>query len=117
MARMQPLTTDPTLDDLLAARPAFSMHAQDGLCFEDVPLHAIADTHGTPCWVYGAGPLRAFDIAGFIADHVRFAKFDAELGRRLKQHSRSRLSSRGWGIGSIRAEIRSCYQVVANLPQ
>jgi diaminopimelate decarboxylase len=59
MALVQPLTADPDLDDLLAARPALTMHAQDGLCFEDVPLHAVADTHGTPCWVYGAGTLRA----------------------------------------------------------
>jgi diaminopimelate decarboxylase len=59
MALAQPLTADPELDDLLAARPALAMHAQDGLCFENVPLHAIADAHGTPCWVYGAGTLRA----------------------------------------------------------
>jgi diaminopimelate decarboxylase len=35
------------------------MHAQDGLCFEDVPLNAIADAHGTPVWVYGAATIRA----------------------------------------------------------
>jgi diaminopimelate decarboxylase len=50
---------EPDLADLLAARPAFAMHAQDGLCFEDVPLNAIADRHGTPVWVYGAGSMRA----------------------------------------------------------
>lgn len=44
--------------DLLAARPAFSMHAQDGLCFEGVPLNAIADQFGTPVWIYGAGSMR-----------------------------------------------------------
>jgi diaminopimelate decarboxylase len=59
MAFAQPLAADPELEDLLASRPAFAMHAQDGLCFEDVPLNAIADAHGTPCWVYGAGTLRA----------------------------------------------------------
>jgi diaminopimelate decarboxylase len=51
--------TEPELADLLAARPAFAMHAQDGLCFENVPLNAIADAHGTPVWVYGAATLRA----------------------------------------------------------
>ncbi len=45
--------------DLLAARPAFTMHAQDGLCFEGVPLNAIADQYGTPVWVYGAGSMQA----------------------------------------------------------
>ncbi|MDD2704936.1 MAG: diaminopimelate decarboxylase [Acidocella sp.] len=50
---------EPDLADLLAARPAFSLHAQDGLCFENVPLNAIADKHGTPVWVYGAGSMQA----------------------------------------------------------
>ncbi len=50
---------EPDLAGLLAARPAFAMHAQAGLCFESVPLNAIADAHGTPVWVYGAGSMRA----------------------------------------------------------
>ncbi|PYD48721.1 diaminopimelate decarboxylase [Novacetimonas pomaceti] len=49
---------DPTLRDLLAARPALSMHAIDGLVFEDVPLNAVADALGTPTWVMGARTLR-----------------------------------------------------------
>jgi diaminopimelate decarboxylase len=35
------------------------MDARDGLLFEDMPLAAIAEAHGTPTWVYGAGTLRA----------------------------------------------------------
>ncbi len=50
---------EPDLTDLLAARPAFALHAQDGLCFENVPLNAIADQYGTPVWVYGAGSMQA----------------------------------------------------------
>jgi diaminopimelate decarboxylase len=50
---------EPDLSDLLAARPAFAMHAQGGLCFEGVPLNAIADQYGTPVWVYGAGSMQA----------------------------------------------------------
>jgi diaminopimelate decarboxylase len=50
---------EPDLADLLAARPAFAMHAHDGLCFEGVPLNAIADQYGTPVWVYGAGSMQA----------------------------------------------------------
>ncbi len=34
------------------------MHAMDGLVLEDVPLAAIADAVGTPCWVTSAGTLR-----------------------------------------------------------
>ncbi len=50
---------EPDLTALLAARPAFSMNAQEGLSFESVPLNAIADQFGTPVWVYGAGSIRA----------------------------------------------------------
>jgi len=49
----------PAMDELLAARPALSMHGRDGLCFEYVPLNAIADAFGTPVWVYGAASIRA----------------------------------------------------------
>jgi diaminopimelate decarboxylase len=80
MAFAQPITADPELDDLLASRPALAMHAQDGLCFEGVPLHAIADAHGTPCWVYGAGTLRAryHALAAALAEagldvHIHYA--------------------------------------------
>ena len=57
MADFNHPAAEPGLADLLAARPALKMHAQDGLCFEDVPLRAIADAHGTPVWVYGAGSI------------------------------------------------------------
>jgi diaminopimelate decarboxylase len=50
---------DPSVRELIAARPALSMHAQDGLLLDDVPLAAIADVLGTPTWVYGAGTIRA----------------------------------------------------------
>jgi diaminopimelate decarboxylase len=50
---------EPDLAALLAARPAFSMNAREGLSFESVPLNAIADQFGTPVWVYGAGSIRA----------------------------------------------------------
>jgi diaminopimelate decarboxylase len=56
------------------------MHAQDGLCFEGIPLNAIADAYGTPVWVYGAATLRtryaalaaAFTAAG-LAPHIHYA--------------------------------------------
>jgi diaminopimelate decarboxylase len=53
-----PDSADPTFDELLAARPALSWHAHDGLLVEDVPLARIAAEFGTPSWVYSAGTLR-----------------------------------------------------------
>jgi diaminopimelate decarboxylase len=61
--------SDPSAPDLIAARPHLSLHAMDGLVFEDVPLAAIADALGTPVWVYGAGTIRA-----------RLAELKAALG-------------------------------------
>ncbi|WP_298223662.1 diaminopimelate decarboxylase [Acidocella sp.] len=59
MADMNFTGPDPELQDLLASRPQLEMHAQDGLCFEGVPLNSIADQYGTPVWVYGAETIRA----------------------------------------------------------
>ena len=42
---------DPTVAELVAARPHLTMHPMDGLILEDVPLNAIADALGTPAWV------------------------------------------------------------------
>jgi diaminopimelate decarboxylase len=44
--------------ELIAARPALSRHVMDGLCFEAVPLAALAHAYGTPLWVTGAATLR-----------------------------------------------------------
>jgi diaminopimelate decarboxylase len=51
--------TDPSIAELIAARPNLSRHAMDGLLFEGVPLAAMASEYGTPLWVYGAATLRA----------------------------------------------------------
>ncbi|HQT63764.1 MAG: diaminopimelate decarboxylase [Acidocella sp. 20-57-95] len=59
MAVAERVEVEPSIADLLAARPALAMHAQDGLCFEGIPLNAIADEFGTPTWVYGAATMRA----------------------------------------------------------
>ena len=53
-----PHATEPTIAELLAARPQFRMHAMDGLLLEGVPLARIAAEVGTPAWVYSAGTMR-----------------------------------------------------------
>lgn len=50
--------SDPSFAELIAARPALSAHAMDGLTLEEVPLARIAAEVGTPVWVYSAGTLR-----------------------------------------------------------
>jgi diaminopimelate decarboxylase len=49
---------DPSVAELLAARPHLSMHAHAGLMLEGVALKRIAQVVGTPAWVYGAGTIR-----------------------------------------------------------
>lgn len=50
---------DPTVAELVAARPHLSLHAMDGLVMDDVPLNAVADAVGTPTWAISAGAIRA----------------------------------------------------------
>jgi diaminopimelate decarboxylase len=57
-APLHPSEPEPTVAELVAARPHLAMHSMDGLVLEDVPLNAIADALGTPAWVYGAGTMR-----------------------------------------------------------
>jgi diaminopimelate decarboxylase len=51
--------SDPTVGELIAARPWLRYHAMDGLLLDDVPLAAIAAAAGTPTWVYSAATMRA----------------------------------------------------------
>ena len=50
---------DPTVRDLIAARPWLRYEAMDGLLLDDVPLAGIADAVGTPTWIYSAATMRA----------------------------------------------------------
>src|ERR1700722_4790359 len=50
---------DPTIQDLLAARPGLKHDAMAGLMLDDVPLASIAHTLGTPTWVYSAATMRS----------------------------------------------------------
>ncbi|WP_158922811.1 diaminopimelate decarboxylase [Acidisphaera sp. S103] len=51
--------TDPSIQDLIAARPWLKYDAFSGLMLDDVPLAGIADAVGTPTWVYSATTMRA----------------------------------------------------------
>jgi len=51
--------TDPSIPELIAARPWLRYDAMDGLWVDDVPLNQIADVAGTPTWVYSAATMRA----------------------------------------------------------
>ena len=72
---------DPTPFELLATRPHLSVHPADGLMVEGVPLRAVADALGTPCWVLSAGAIRhrlgtlrrALDGAGLQDAAIHYA--------------------------------------------
>jgi diaminopimelate decarboxylase len=52
-------SAEPSVAELIAARPHLTMHAMDGLVMDGVPLARVADALGTPVWVYSAGAIRA----------------------------------------------------------
>jgi diaminopimelate decarboxylase len=51
--------TDPSVQDLIAARPWLKYDTMAGLMLDEVPLAGIADAAGTPAWVYSAATIRA----------------------------------------------------------
>jgi len=73
---------DPTVAELIAARPWLSMHAMDGLILDDVPLNRIADAVGTPTWVYSAATMRARYHA--LATALTDAKLGAQVHYAIK---------------------------------
>ena len=81
-----PDTHEPTIAELIAARPHLAMHAMDGLVMDDVPLNAIADDVGTPVWVYSASCMRRRYrmLAGALAD----AGLDAHIHYAMKANDR-----------------------------
>jgi len=50
---------DPSIQELVAARPWLKHDVMAGLLLDEVPLASIADAVGTPTWVYSAATLRS----------------------------------------------------------
>jgi diaminopimelate decarboxylase len=81
-AASEATTPDPSIAELIAARPHLQLHAMDGLLMEDVPLLRISDAVGTPTWVYSAASLRNRYFA--LAQSLRAAGLDAQVHYAVK---------------------------------
>jgi diaminopimelate decarboxylase len=96
-------TPEPTIAELLAARPHLSTHAMDGLLVEDVPLNRIADVTGTPTWVYSANTLRGRYRLLSVA--LRDAGLDAHIHYAMKANDHlailSLLGHEGAGVDVV----------------
>jgi diaminopimelate decarboxylase len=73
-------TTDPSVPELIAARPWLRYDTMAGLMLDNIPLNRIADAVGTPTWVYSAATMRAryTDLTGAMTDagldiHMHYA--------------------------------------------
>lgn len=75
-------TADPTIAELIAARPGLSLHAMDGLLLDDLPLNRVADEVGTPTWVYSAATMRARYRA--LTTALGAARLDAHIHYAIK---------------------------------
>ena len=77
---------EPSIGELIAARPHLAMHAMDGLVIDDVPLNSIADAVGTPTWVYSARSMRGRyrSLAAALSD----AGLDAHIHYAMKANDR-----------------------------
>lgn len=73
---------EPTAAELIAARPALSRDALDGLLFEGVPLAAIAREVATPTYVYSAAVMRGRYRA--LADALQAAQLRARIAYAVK---------------------------------
>ncbi len=69
---------DPSIQDLIAARPWLQHDVMAGLLLDEVPLARIADAVGTPTWVYSAATLRN--------RYHCLTRAMAEIGRDLRVH-------------------------------
>jgi len=77
-----PPPDDPSIAELIAARPPLATHPMDGLMLDGVALNAIADALGTPTWVYSAATMRA--RLNELAAALRGAGLNAQIRYAVK---------------------------------
>lgn len=89
----------------------------DGLLIEGVPLAAIADALGTPCWVYSAAAMRARYAA--LRDALDAAGLDARIHYAVKANDRLaviRLLGREGAGADVVSEGELCRAREAGIP-
>ncbi len=79
-------TPDPSIAELIALRPHLTLHAMDGLLVDEVPLNRIADSVGTPTWVYSATAMRSRYRA--LSGALGQAGLDAHIHYAMKANDR-----------------------------
>jgi diaminopimelate decarboxylase len=110
-------TDDPSVAELVAARSHLSLHAMDGLLMEEVPLSAIADAVGTPCWVYSAGAMRARLAA--LSAALSGAGLDAHIHYAVKANDHLavlRVFAAGGAGADVVSEGELCRALLAGIP-
>ena len=78
--------TDPSVQDLIAARPWLKYDAFAGLLLDGVPLAGIAAGAGTPTWAYSAETMRARYRS--LADAMTGADLNVEVHFAVKANDR-----------------------------
>lgn len=78
---------DPDAATLLAERPHLAYDPMAGLMLEGVPLAAIAQALGTPCWVYGGATMRTRYRA--LAEALTAAGLNAQIHYAIKANDHS----------------------------
>lgn len=97
-------STDPSVLEMIAARPWLRYDAMDGLMLNDIPLASIADAVGTPTWVYSAAVMRARYKA--LTDAMSDAGLDTRIHYAVKaNNSRAVLSL--FGLEGAGADVVS----------
>lgn len=90
--------TDPSIAELIAARPWLRYDAMDGLLLDDVPLTAIAVKAGTPTWVYSAATMRGRYQA--LTQAMTDASLDTRIHYAVKANDSRAVLAQFAGLGA-----------------
>ncbi|GAN59957.1 diaminopimelate decarboxylase [Acetobacter cibinongensis] len=104
MADALPYTdADPSVAELLATHPHLKMDGISGLLMDGVPLNAIANAVGTPCWVISADTIRA--RMGRLRAAMQQAELDVSIHFAVKANDHlavlSLLRAEGYGADIV----------------